>query len=153
MLARLPDSPKDIKGISLFLVPKFLPDADGKPGARNPVSCGSLEHKMGIKANATAVINLDGAKGWLVGEVNKGMACMFTMMNAARLGCGMQGLGIGEAAFQNAVTYARDRVQMRALSGAKRPELAADPIIVHPDVRRMLLTGKAYTEAGRAFAS
>ena len=153
VLARLPDSPKDIKGISLFIVPKFLPDANGNPGARNPVACGSLEHKMGIKANATAVINLDGAKGWLVGEVNKGMACMFTMMNAARLGCGMQGLGIGEAAFQNAVIYARDRVQMRALSGAKRPELAADPIIVHPDVRRMLLTGKAYTEAGRAFAS
>jgi len=153
VLARLPDSPKDIKGISLFLVPKFLPDANGNPGERNTVGCGSLEHKMGIKANATAVINLDGAKGWLIGEVNKGLACMFTMMNAARLGCGMQGLGIGEAAFQNAVTYARDRVQMRALSGAKRPELAADPIIVHPDVRRMLLTGKAYTEAGRAFAS
>ncbi|MBB5019308.1 acyl-CoA dehydrogenase [Chitinivorax tropicus] len=153
VLARLPDSPKDIKGISLFLVPKFIPDASGKPGVRNGVSCGSIEHKMGIKANATAVLNFDGAKGWLVGEVNKGMACMFTMMNAARLGCGMQGLGLGESAYQNAVAYAKDRVQMRSLSGTKRADLPADPIIVHPDVRRMLLTGKAYTEAGRAFST
>ncbi|WP_137937961.1 acyl-CoA dehydrogenase C-terminal domain-containing protein [Chitinivorax sp. B] len=153
VLARLPDSPKDIKGISLFLVPKFLLDANGNPGERNGVSCGSIEHKMGIKANSTAVLNFDGAKGWLVGEVNKGMTCMFTMMNAARLGCGMQGLGLGEASYQNAVAYAKDRVQMRSLTGTKRNDLPADPIIVHPDVRRMLLTGKAYTEAGRAFST
>ena len=148
VLARLPDAPKDVKGISLFIVPKFHAD-----GSRNTVYCGSLEHKMGIKANATAVINLDGAKGYLIGEPNKGLACMFTMMNAARLGCGMQGLGIGEASFQGALTYARDRLQMRAMAGAKFPEKAADPIIVHPDVRRMLLTQKAYTEAGRALAA
>ncbi|MEW9897656.1 acyl-CoA dehydrogenase C-terminal domain-containing protein [Chitinivorax sp. PXF-14] len=153
VLARLPDSPKDVKGISLFLVPKFVPDANGNPGERNTVGAGSIEHKMGIKANSTCVINLDGAKGWLIGEVNKGMACMFTMMNAARLGVGVQGLGIGEVAFQNAVTYAKERVQMRSLTGTKRPELPADPIIVHPDVRRMLLTGKAYTEAGRVLST
>ncbi|WP_047248335.1 acyl-CoA dehydrogenase C-terminal domain-containing protein [Chromobacterium subtsugae] len=148
VLARLPDAPKDVKGISLFIVPKFLDDK-----SRNAVSCGSLEHKMGIKANATAVINLDGAKGWLIGEPNKGLSCMFTMMNAARLGCGMQGLGIGEASFQGALSYARERLQMRALNGAQCPDKAADPIIVHPDVRRMLLTQKAYTEAGRALAA
>ncbi|OQS41483.1 acyl-CoA dehydrogenase C-terminal domain-containing protein [Chromobacterium haemolyticum] len=148
VLARLPDSPKDVKGISLFIVPKFHDD-----GSRNPVACGSLEHKMGIKANATAVINLDGAKGYLIGEVNKGLSCMFTMMNAARLGCGMQGLGIGEASFQGALAYARERLQMRSLSGDKCPDKPADPIIVHPDVRRMLLTQKAYTEAGRALTS
>ncbi len=148
VLARLPDAPKDVKGISLFIVPKFHAD-----GSRNPVACGALEHKMGIKANATAVINLDNAKGYLIGEPNKGLSCMFTMMNAARLGCGMQGLGIGEASFQGALTYARDRLQMRALTGAKFPEKAADPIIVHPDVRRMLLTQKAYTEAGRALTA
>ncbi|MEN9985849.1 MAG: hypothetical protein RI925_1351, partial [Pseudomonadota bacterium] len=148
VLARLPDSPKDVKGISLFIVPKFHAD-----GSRNPVACGALEHKMGIKANATAVINLDGAKGYLIGERDKGLACMFTMMNAARLGCGMQGLGLGEAAFQGALTYARERLQMRALTGPKAPEKAADPIIVHPDVRRMLLTQKAYTEAGRAMTA
>jgi len=148
VLARLPDAPKDVKGISLFIVPKFHAD-----GSRNSVYCGSLEHKMGIKANATAVINLDGARGYLIGEANKGLACMFTMMNAARLGCGMQGLGLGEAAFQGALTYAKDRLQMRAMAGAKFPEKAADPIIVHPDVRRMLLTQKAYTEAGRALAA
>lgn len=153
VLARLPDSPKDVKGISLFIVPKFLINEDGSLGERNPVSCGALEHKMGIKANATAVINLDGAKGYLIGEVNKGLACMFTMMNAARLGCGMQGLGLGEAAFQGALAYAKERLQMRALNGPKAPEKAADPIIVHPDVRRMLLTQKAYTEAGRAFTA
>ena len=148
VLARLPDSPKDVKGISLFIVPKFHDD-----GSRNPVSCGALEHKMGIKSNATAVINLDGAKGYLIGEVNKGLACMFTMMNAARLGCGMQGLGLGEASYQGALAYAKERLQMRALNGPKAPEKAADPIIVHPDVRRMLLTQKAYTEAGRAFTA
>ncbi|MGL6046232.1 MAG: acyl-CoA dehydrogenase family protein, partial [Vogesella sp.] len=148
VLARLPDAPKDVKGISLFIVPKFHAD-----GSRNSVYCGSLEHKMGIKSNATAVINLDDAKGYLIGEPNKGLACMFTMMNAARLGCGMQGLGIGEASFQGALAYARDRLQMRAMAGAKFPEKAADPIIVHPDVRRMLLTQTAYTEAGRALAA
>lgn len=148
VLARLPDSPKDVKGISLFIVPKFHDD-----GSRNAVACGSLEHKMGIKANATAVINLDGAKGYLIGEVNKGLSCMFTMMNAARLGCGMQGLGIGEASFQGALAYARERLQMRSLTGDKCPDKPADPIIVHPDVRRMLLTQKAYTEAGRALTS
>jgi acyl-CoA dehydrogenase len=148
VLARLPDAPKDVKGISLFIVPKFLAD-----GRRNTVACGSLEHKMGIKANATAVINLDEAQGWLIGEANKGLACMFTMMNAARLGCGMQGLGIGEASFQGALAYARERLQMRALTGAKCPDKPADPIIVHPDVRRMLLTQKAYTEAGRALTA
>ena len=148
VLARMPDSPKDVKGISLFIVPKFLED-----GSRNPVSCGALEHKMGIKANATAVINLDGAKGWLIGEKNKGLACMFTMMNAARLGCGMQGLGIGEASFQGALAYAKERLQMRALNGPACPDKPADPIIVHPDVRRMLMTQKAYTEAGRALTA
>ncbi|SCK21202.1 acyl-CoA dehydrogenase C-terminal domain-containing protein [Vogesella sp. LIG4] len=148
VLARLPDAPRDVKGISLFIVPKFHQD-----GSRNSVYCGSLEHKMGIKANATAVINLDGAQGWLIGEANKGLACMFTMMNAARLGCGMQGLGIGEASYQGALAYARERLQMRALAGAKFPEKPADPIIVHPDVRRMLLTQKAYTEAGRALSA
>ncbi len=148
VLARMPDSPKDVKGISLFIVPKFHAD-----GSRNPVSCGALEHKMGIKANATAVINLDGAKGYLIGEKNKGLACMFTMMNAARLGCGMQGLGLGEAAFQGALAYAKERLQMRALNGPVAPEKPADPIIVHPDVRRMLLTQKAYTEAGRALTA
>ena len=148
VLARLPDAPKDVKGISLFIVPKFHAD-----GSRNSVYCGSLEHKMGIKSNATAVINLDDAKGYLIGEPNEGLDCMFTMMNAARLGCGMQGLGIGEASFQGALAYARDRLQMRAMAGAKFPEKAADPIIVHPDVRRILLTQKAYTEAGRALAA
>ncbi|NWK76619.1 acyl-CoA dehydrogenase C-terminal domain-containing protein [Aquitalea sp. LB_tupeE] len=148
VLARLPDAPKDVKGISLFIVPKYHAD-----GSRNPVACGSLEHKMGIKANATAVINLDGARGYLIGEANKGLSCMFTMMNAARLGCGMQGLGIGEASFQGALAYARERLQMRALTGNKCPDKPADPIIVHPDVRRMLLTQKAYTEAGRALTA
>jgi acyl-CoA dehydrogenase len=148
VLARLPDAPKDVKGISLFIVPKFHEN-----GSRNPVSCGSLEHKMGIRANATAVLNFDNARGYLLGEPNKGLACMFTMMNAARLGCGMQGLGLGEASYQGARDYARERLQMRALNGAKQPEKAADPIIVHPDVRRMLLTQKAYTEAGRALTT
>lgn len=153
VLARLPDSPKDIKGLSLFLVPKWIPDAAGNPGTRNAISAGSLEHKMGIKGNATAVINLDGAQGWLIGEVNKGMACMFTMMNAARLGIGMHGLGLGEIACQNAISYAQERLQMRALSGSKHADLPADPLIVHPDVRRMLLTGKAYNEGARAFST
>ena len=151
VLARLPEAPKGTKGISLFIVPKFLPNADGSLGARNPVSCGALEHKMGIHSNATAVINLDGATGWLVGEPNKGLQAMFVMMNAARLGVGMQGLGLTEISYQNARTYAKERLQMRALTGAKHPEKEADPILVHPDVRRMLLTQRAYAEGARAF--
>jgi butyryl-CoA dehydrogenase len=152
VLARLPDAPTGIRGISLFVCPKFLPDKDGKPGARNPVVCGSIEKKMGIKASSTCVMNFDGAQAWLVGKPNKGMSAMFTMMNTARLAVGMQGLGIAEAAYQGAVTYARDRLQMRALTGAKFPDKAADPIIVHPDVRRMLLTMRAFTEGSRALA-
>ena len=151
VLARLPEAPKGTKGISLFIVPKFLPNADGSIGARNPVSCGALEHKMGIHSNATAVINLDSAAGWLVGEPNKGLQAMFVMMNAARLGVGMQGLGLTEISYQNARTYAKERLQMRALTGAKHPEKEADPILVHPDVRRMLLTQRAYAEGARAF--
>ena len=152
VLARLPDAPAGIRGISLFICPKFLPDKDGKPGARNPVVCGSIEKKMGIKASSTCVMNFDGAQAWLIGQPNKGLSAMFTMMNTARLAVGMQGLGIAEAAYQGAVTYARDRLQMRALTGAKFPEKAADPIIVHPDVRRMLLTMRSQTEAARALA-
>ncbi|GHE19913.1 acyl-CoA dehydrogenase C-terminal domain-containing protein [Halomonas urumqiensis] len=149
VLAKLPDAPEGSKGISLFVVPKFLPDEQGNPGERNGVVCGSLEHKMGIHGNATCVMNFDGAKGFLVGAPNKGLACMFTMMNAARLGVGIQGLGLTEASFQNSLAYARDRLQMRALDGPKAPEKPADPIIVHPDVRRMLLTQKAFAEGGR----
>ncbi|WP_447528327.1 acyl-CoA dehydrogenase C-terminal domain-containing protein [Vreelandella sp. TE19] len=149
VLAKLPDAPEGSKGISLFVVPKFMPDADGNPGERNGVVCGSLEHKMGIHGNATCVMNFDGATGYLVGPPNKGLACMFTMMNAARLGVGIQGLGLIEASFQNSLTYARDRLQMRGLSGKQAPEKPADPIIVHPDVRRMLLTQKAFAEGGR----
>ncbi len=152
VLAKLPDAPDGVKGISLFVVPKFLPKDDGNPGARNGASCGAIEHKMGIKASSTCVINFDAAKGWLVGEKHKGLKAMFTMMNAARLGVAMQGLGIGEVAYQNAVAYARERLQMRSLSGAKAPDKPADPIIVHPDVRRMLLTGKAFTEGARALS-
>ena len=153
VLARLPDAPAGTKGISLFLVPKFIPDANGQPGARNAIKAGSIEHKMGIHGNATCVINLDGARGWLIGEPHKGLAAMFVMMNSARLGVGMQSLGQAEAAHQNAVAYARDRLQGRAATGAAQPSKAADPIIVHPDVRRMLLTSRAYTEAGRAFTT
>ena len=152
VLARLPDAPAGTKGISLFIVPKFLPDAAGKPGERNTVKCGSIEHKMGINGNATCVINLDGAKGWMVGEPNKGLAAMFVMMNGARLGVGIQGLGLTEVAYQNSLAYAKDRIQMRSLSGPKAKDKPADPIIVHPDVRRLLLTQKAYVEGGRAFA-
>ncbi len=152
VLARLPDAPAGTRGISLFLVPKFLPDAQGKPGVRNPISCGAIEEKMGIHGNATCQMNLDEATGWMIGEPNKGLNAMFVMMNEARLGVGLQSLGLTEVAYQNAVAYARDRLQMRSLSGAKAPELAADPIIVHPDVRRMLLTARAYAEGGRAFA-
>ncbi|TBU97951.1 phenylacyl-CoA dehydrogenase [Stutzerimonas kirkiae] len=150
VLARLPDAPQGTKGISLFIVPKFLPDAAGGIGERNGVSCGSLEHKMGIHGNATCVMNFDGAKGFLIGPPNKGLNCMFTFMNTARLGTALQGLAHAEVAFQGAIRYARERLQMRALSGPKAPEKAADPIIVHPDVRRMLLTIKAFAEGNRA---
>ncbi|MGG7672003.1 acyl-CoA dehydrogenase C-terminal domain-containing protein [Pseudomonas sp. WC2] len=150
VLAKLPDAPAGTKGISLFIVPKFLPDTAGEAGERNGVTCGSIEHKMGIKASATCVLNFDGAKGYLIGEPNKGLNCMFTMMNHARLGTGMQGLCLGEASFQGAIKYANDRLQMRSLTGAKAPDKAADPIIVHPDVRRMLLTMKAFNEGNRA---
>ncbi|MFK7603853.1 acyl-CoA dehydrogenase C-terminal domain-containing protein [Deinococcus sp. SM5_A1] len=151
VLARLEGSPEGTKGISLFLVPKYLPTPEGKVGERNGVVCGSLEHKMGINGNATALLNFDSATGFLVGEINKGMNHMFIMMNAARLGTGLQGLGLGEVAYQNALAYAKDRLQMRH-NPRMSPSENADPIIVHPDVRRMLLTGKAYTEAGRAMA-
>jgi butyryl-CoA dehydrogenase len=153
VLARLPDAPAGTHGISLFVVPKFLPKEDGTPGERNPIYCGGLEEKMGIHGNATCQMNIDGATGWLVGEPNKGLNAMFVMMNTARLGVGMQSLGLTEVAYQNALAYAKDRLQMRSLSGPKLPEKPADPIIVHPDVRRMLLTAKAYAEGGRAFSS
>ena len=152
VLAKLPDAPPGTKGISMFIVPKFLPTEEGGIGNANGVTCGSIEHKMGIKANATCVINFDGSKGWLVGEEHKGMRAMFTMMNGARLGVGLQGLGLAEVAYQNALAYTKDRVQGRALTGKKAPEQEADPIIVHPDVRRMLLTQKAYIEGERALA-
>jgi len=151
VLARLPDAPAGTKGISLFIVPKFIPDAEGKPGKRNDFKCGSIEHKMGIHGNATCVMNFDGAIGTLVGEPNKGLNAMFVMMNSARLGVGMQSLGLAEVAYQNSLAYAKDRVQGRSLTGPKAKEKPADPIIVHPDVRRMLLTQKAYVEAARAF--
>ena len=152
VLARLPDAPPGIKGVSLFIVPKFLVNADGTLGERNGIYCGGLEHKMGIHGNATAQIVLDGAQGWMVGQPNKGMNGMFVMMNAARLGVGNQSLGLTELAYQNALAYAKDRIQMRSLSGTKAKDKPADPIIVHPDVRKMLLTAKAYAEGGRALA-
>ena len=150
VLARLPDSPPGTKGISLFIVPKFLPADDGTIGERNNVGCGVLERKMGIHGNSTCVMNFDGATGYLVGEENKGLRYMFTFMNFARLGTGLQGLAHAELAFQNSLAYARDRLQMRSLSGPKNPAGPADPSIVHPDVRRMLLTQKAFAEGGRA---
>ena len=150
VLARLPDAPAGTRGISLFLVPKFLPDANGAVAARNAVVCGSLERKMGIHGNATCVLNFDGATGFLIGPPNRGLNCMFTFMNSARLGTSLQGLASAELAFQNATRYARERLQMRSLSGPKAPDKPADPIIVHPDVRRMLLTMKAFAEGGRA---
>ena len=153
VLARLPDAPEGTKGISLFVVPKFLPDASGAPGERNPIFCSAIEHKMGIHANATCQISLDDATGWLVGEPHRGLNAMFVMMNAARLGVGMQSLGLTEVAYQNAVAYARDRLQSRSLTGPKATDKPADPIIVHPDVRRMLLTARAYAEGGRAFTA
>ena len=152
VLARLPDAPAGVKGISLLLVPKFIAAADGSPGQRNALGCGAIEHKMGIKGAATCVMNFDGATGWLVGEANQGLACMFTMMNDARFQVGLQGLGIGEAAFQGALRYARERLQSRALSGPAEPDKAADPIIHHPDVRRMLLTQKTLVEGSRMLA-
>jgi len=152
VLARLPDAPAGTKGISLFLVPKFLPKADGSVGERNGAGCGSIEHKMGIKASATCVMNFDDAIGWLVGEPHKGMQAMFAMMNTERLSVGIQGLGLAEASYQGAVTYARERLQGRSLTGVKHPDKPADPIIVHPDVRRMLLTQRALVEGCRALA-
>jgi len=152
VLARLPDAPAGSKGISLFLVPKFKVNADGSLAERNPIFCAGIEHKMGIHANSTCQMVLEGAVGTLVGEPNKGLNAMFVMMNAARLGVGMQSLGLTEVAYQNAVAYAKDRLQMRALSGPKAPDKPADPIIVHPDVRKMLMTARAYAEGGRALA-
>ncbi len=153
VLAKTPDAPESSKGISLFIVPKVLVNADGSLGERNAVSCGSLEHKMGIKANATCVMNYDGAQGWMVGEENKGLSAMFIMMNAARLGVGVQGLAQAEVAYQNAVKYAGDRRQGRALTGAADPAEKADTLFVHADVRRMLMDAKAFTEGMRAFCT
>jgi alkylation response protein AidB-like acyl-CoA dehydrogenase len=152
VLARLPDAPQGSKGISLFVVPKFNVKPDGSLGERNGIFCSGLEHKMGIHGNATAQIVMENASGSLVGQPNKGLAAMFVMMNAARLGVGNQSLGLTEVAFQNALAYAKDRIQMRSLSGVKAKDKPADPIIVHPDVRKMLLTAKAYAEGGRALA-
>ncbi len=152
VLARLPGAPPSTRGISLFIVPKFLVKPDGTLGARNGVSCGSIEHKMGIKASSTCAINFDAAEGTLVGEPHQGMRAMFTMMNAARLAIGLQGLGLAETAYQSAVAYARERLQGRSLSGPKFPEKPADPILVHPDVRKNLLTMRAYNEGARALA-
>lgn len=151
VLAKLPDAPAGSRGISLFLVPKFIPNDDGSLGERNNVSCGSLEKKMGIKASATCVMNYDGAKGWIVGEPNQGLACMFTMMNYERLAVGIQGVGVAEASYQSAVEYARERIQGRSATGAQSPEKEADSLLVHPDVRRMLMTMRAFNEGSRAF--
>jgi len=153
VLAKTPDAPDSVKGISLFIVPKFIVNDDGSLGERNTLSCGSIEHKMGIHANSTCVMNYDGAKGWMVGEENKGLAAMFVMMNAARLGVGIQGLGQADVAYQNAVQYAQDRRQGRALTGPKDPQEKADPLFVHPDVRRMLMDGKATVEGLRALCT
>ena len=151
MLARVEGAPEGTKGISLFLVPKLMVNEDGSLGARNDVHCGSVEKKMGIKGSATCVMNFDGATGFLLGEENRGLEVMFKIMNAARLGTALQGVCLGEASFQGALAYANERPQMRALSGPKNPEGPADPIIVHPDVRRMLMTQKALVEGSRAF--
>jgi alkylation response protein AidB-like acyl-CoA dehydrogenase len=153
VLAKTPDAPDSVKGISLFIVPKFIVGDDGSLGDRNTLSCGSIEHKMGIHANSTCVMNYDGAKGWMVGEENKGLAAMFVMMNAARLGVGIQGLGQADVAYQNAVQYAQDRRQGRALTGPQDPQEKADPLFVHPDVRRMLMDGKATVEGLRALCT
>ena len=150
VLARIEGAPAGTKGISLFVVPKFLVKDDGSIGARNAVTCGSIEEKMGIHGNSTCVMNYDGATGWLIGEENRGLNAMFTMMNEARLGVGVQGLALSEVAYQNAAIYARERLQGRAISGTKYPDKPADPIIVHPDVRRTLMTIRAFNEAARA---
>jgi alkylation response protein AidB-like acyl-CoA dehydrogenase len=150
VLARLPEAPKGSKGISLFLVPKFLPKEDGTLGPSNGVSVAGIEHKMGMKASATCQMNFDDSTGWIVGEPNKGLAAMFTMMNTERVSVGVQGLGINEVAYQSAVAYAKERLQGRSLSGVKNPDGPADPIIVHPDVRRMLMTMRVYAEGCRA---
>jgi len=150
VLAKIPGGPEGIKGVSLFIVPKFILDADGNPGKRNGVACGSIEHKMGIHGNSTCVMNYEDATGYLLGDMHKGMRAMFTMMNAARLGVGIQGLSQAEVAYQNAVEYAKDRLQGRSISGVKAPEKVADPIIVHPDIRRNLLMCRAFTEGARA---
>jgi alkylation response protein AidB-like acyl-CoA dehydrogenase len=152
VLAKLPDAPKGVKGISLFLVPKLIPGEDGRPGARNGVTCAGIEHKMGIKASATCQINFEDSKGWLVGAPHKGMQAMFTMMNSERLGVGIQGLGIAETAYQSAVAYAKERLQGRSLAGTKNPNKPADPIIVHPDVRRSLMRMRAEIEGCRALS-
>ncbi|WP_417480987.1 acyl-CoA dehydrogenase C-terminal domain-containing protein [Maricaulis sp.] len=151
VLARIEGAPDGVKGISLFVVPKFLPDADGNPGARNTLKCGGLEEKMGIHGNATCVMDYDEATGWLVGEENKGLKIMFVMMNEARLGVGLQGYALAEAAYQQSLGFALDRLQGRSLTGPKNPEGPADPIIVHPDVRRMLMDQKSFVEAARCF--
>ena len=151
VLARIEGAPEGVKGISLFIVPKFKLDADGNPGERNAASCGSIEEKMGIHGNSTCVMNYDEAEGVLLGEANGGLKAMFTMMNEARLGVGLQGLAQSEVAYQNAVAYAKERLQGRSISGAKSPDKKADPIIVHPDIRRNLMTMRAFNEAGRAF--
>ncbi len=153
VLAKLPDAPAGSRGISLFLVPRNSVDENNVVGENNKVTCGSIEHKMGIKASATCVMNFDGAQGWLVGEVNKGLAAMFTMMNYERLSVGIQGFAAAERSYQNAREYAKDRIQGRAATGAVQADKEADPIIVHPDVRRMLMTIKAYTEGSRAFST
>jgi alkylation response protein AidB-like acyl-CoA dehydrogenase len=153
VIARATDSPKGTKGISLFIVPKFNVNDDGTISDKNGVSCGSIEHKMGINGNATCVINFDNAKGYLIGEKNRGLNCMFTFMNAARLGVANEGVAASEAAFQGSLAYAKDRLQMRSMTGVKNPEGPADPIIVHPDVRRMLLTQKSIAEGGRALVA
>jgi len=152
VLARLPDAPPGVKGISLFLVPKYLPGDNGETGPANRVSCGAIEHKLGIRASSTCVMNFDAASGFLVGPEHRGLACMFTMMNAERLAIGIQGLGLAEVAYQNAAIYARERRQGRAAHGAREPEQSADTLLVHPDIRRMLLTTRAFTEGGRALA-
>ncbi len=151
VLAKLPDALPGSRGISLFLVPKYLPNGDGSIGQANGVSCGSIEHKMGIHGSPTCVMNFDGAKGWLIGEANQGLACMFTMMNYERLVVGIQGIGVAESSYQTARDYALDRIQGRAPTGTSNPGAAADPIIVHPDVRRMLMEMKSLNEASRAF--
>ncbi|MEO0944188.1 MAG: acyl-CoA dehydrogenase C-terminal domain-containing protein [Pseudomonadota bacterium] len=151
VLAKIPDGPEGVKGISLFVVPKFIPNEDGSLGERNSLSCGGLEEKMGIHGNSTCVMNYDGATGWLVGEEHKGMRAMFTMMNEARLSVALQGYTQGEVAYQNALGFARDRLQGRDVTGAQAPDKPADPIIVHPDVRRGLMDQKSMTEGGRAF--